>query len=130
MLWGWNFDAALLIELLPGVSTALVRCDEDQLRLNAHEFSNLSLSPKVFRLLLAFGVPCYSVSPQGARKLKEHCFPIREMSVRLPGTQWKNLHSNTIMLNIGLDVMMAHAYPQLRETPNNACVTDVMVAAA
>jgi GR25 family glycosyltransferase involved in LPS biosynthesis len=33
LLWGWNLDAELAMDLLPGVSPCFVVCDQDQMRI-------------------------------------------------------------------------------------------------
>jgi hypothetical protein len=55
----------------------------------------------------ALGLPCYSVSPKGARALRDFCLPLRPMQLRLPG-------ENRFLRNIGIDCMMAALYPDLQ----------------
>jgi glycosyl transferase, family 25 len=113
LLYGWNFDAPLVIDLLPGVSPAVVYCDEDLLRAHAAEFQQHSQPLQAIRVLQAFGTQCYSLSPKGARALKDFCVPIRPMYVALPSAS-RNLQSDRRLANHGLDVMMSAAYPQLK----------------
>ncbi|PWI54418.1 hypothetical protein B5K03_09540 [Rhizobium phaseoli] len=77
ILWGWNFDASLCFDLLPGVSSSLVRFEQDRLRENIHEFQRLSLSTSAYRLKSFFGLTCYSVSPKGGAALKAACLPLK-----------------------------------------------------
>jgi len=112
LLYGWNFDAMLLLDLLPGVSPALVLCDEDRLRAHAKEFQEHVQPSQALRVLQAFGVLAYSISPKGARTLKPFCLPIRPMTVAMPGPS-RNLRSERRLANVGVDVMMAAAYPQI-----------------
>lgn len=112
ILYGWNFDAALVIDLLPGVTPAVVYCDEDRLRAHAAAFQRHAQPLQAIRLLQAFGPMCYSVSPKGARAMRKLCLPIRPLSVELPGPS-RNLGSDRRLPNVGLDVMMAAAYPQV-----------------
>jgi GR25 family glycosyltransferase involved in LPS biosynthesis len=116
LLYGWNFDSMLLIDMLPG-SPGIVLCDEDRLREHAEEFQRHSQSPQPFRVLQHFGLLCYSLSPRGAKTLKDFCLPFRPMSIAMPGLT-RNLQSNRQLANVGLDVVMSAAYPQL-----NAFVT-------
>lgn len=106
MLWGWNFNAALDIDFLPGVSPCLVLCEEASLRAGAANFQHLPISPQPFRLRQALGLPCYSVSPKGARSLRDFCLPLRPMQLSLPG-------ENRVLRNIGIDCMMAALYPDI-----------------
>jgi GR25 family glycosyltransferase involved in LPS biosynthesis len=106
VLWGWNFDAALDIDLLPGVSPCLVLFEQPKLRAAAARFQQLPISPQLFRLRQALGLPCYSVSPKGARALREFCLPLRPMQLRLPGRDRR-------LRNVGIDCMMAGLYPEI-----------------
>jgi glycosyl transferase family 25 len=110
LLYGWNFDSMLLIDVLPGVSPCIVSCNEDRLRAHVEEFQRQSLSPQPIKVLQAFG-SCYTISPKGAQALKALCLPIRPMSIPLPGPS-RNLRSDRRIVNIGIDVMMSAAYPE------------------
>jgi GR25 family glycosyltransferase involved in LPS biosynthesis len=106
ILWGWNFDAELMFDMLPGVSAALCRFDQNRMRQEVRRFQEQAFAPKTFRLVRAFGIPCYSVSPKGARQLKDFCFPLRAMMVFFPGLnrQWPNN---------GIDIAMNDLYPRI-----------------
>ena len=106
ILWGWNFNAALDIDFLPGISPCLVLCEQASLRARAENFQNLPISPRRFRLRQALGLPCYSVSPKGARALRDFCVPLRPMQLQLPG-------NNRHLRNVGIDCMMAALYPRI-----------------
>jgi len=107
--WGWNFDAQIALDFLPGVSVCVVECDQDQMRAGVATFQQQVFSPQPIRLLRSFGAVCYSVSPKGAETLKSLCFPIRQMRVVYPGAG--GLRE---LPNLGIDVMMSNAYPQTR----------------
>jgi glycosyl transferase family 25 len=106
VLWGWNFNAILSFHLLPSVSSCVSYFDQDTMRGGTERFQSLPVSPHLFRLLRAFGIVCYSISPKGARVLRGHCLPLREMAVSFPGLQMP-------MLNNGIDIMMNEAYPAI-----------------
>ena len=112
LVYGWNFNSMLLIDVLPSVSPGIILCDEGQLRAHVDEFQRRSLSPQPIKLLHAFGTMSYSVSPKGAKALKDFTLPIRPMSIPLPG-QGPGLLSDRRLANVGLDVIMSAAYPQL-----------------
>lgn len=105
--WGWNFDAQIAMDFLPGVSICVVGCDQDQMRASVSTFQQQVISPQPIRLLRSFGAVCYSVSPRGAEALKSLCFPIREMRVVFPGPS--GLRE---LPNLGIDVMMSNTYSQ------------------
>jgi GR25 family glycosyltransferase involved in LPS biosynthesis len=114
VLWGWNFDAGMQMDLLPGVSPALVFGDEEALRANLDAFRAGPSSPQPYRLLQAFGLLCYSLSAKGARALKDFCLPIRPMGVYLPAPNRNLLDDDIFVPNAGIDVMLSALYPQIR----------------
>jgi glycosyl transferase, family 25 len=106
VVWGWNFDSYVSFDMLPGVSTCLAAFDQETMRAGTEIFQAQLPSPRLFRLLRAFGSACYSVSPKGAALLRHHCIPLREMPVYFPGL-------NRQLPNNGLDIMMNDAYPRM-----------------
>ena len=69
-------------------------------------FQSASLMPQPFRLFNAFGIVGYSVSPMGAEAMKQHCLPIRNMDVFIPGL-------GRAVPNRGLDIMLNDVYPRV-----------------
>lgn len=84
IFWGWNFDAFALFELIPGVSPFLAQFDQDRMRTGIDNFRSATISPRCFRLLAAFGIICYSISPSGARTLFQLCTPVSNRPVQVP----------------------------------------------
>jgi glycosyl transferase family 25 len=82
--WGWNFDLFMSFEMLPGVSSSLSQFEQERMRQGAEAFQAQTLAPKAFRLLWAFGTPCYSVSAKGAVVLRERLLPFRPMVIACP----------------------------------------------
>ena len=74
ILWGWNFDSVLVTSTLPGLAPMVVLSDQHQLRGALARFQSATAPPQPMRLNIAFGLPCYSISPAGARKFKAACF--------------------------------------------------------
>lgn len=107
ILWGWNFDASLLIDFIPGVAPCLCSFDHGSLVAHAHDFRNRHISAQAFPLLRSFGIPCYSISPRGAQSLTNACFPIRATQIFFPGL-------NRHIINFGIDVAMNDAYPKTK----------------
>jgi glycosyl transferase family 25 len=105
IMWGWNFDSILLMEL-PGIAQCLATFNQDELRQNARQFQQLQFVPACYRLFRAFGTVCYTVSPKGARKLRQQAVPIRPFTVPMPMI-------NPQFPNTGIDVVMNRAYPDL-----------------
>jgi tetratricopeptide (TPR) repeat protein len=84
VVWGWNFDSIFYFEMLPGIVKCQAWFDQGRMILNTTAFQHEHLSPGVFKLLWAWGTPCYTVSPKGARTLKSKLLPFRPMSTFRP----------------------------------------------
>jgi GR25 family glycosyltransferase involved in LPS biosynthesis len=85
IFWGFNFDMFLCFDMLPGVTPCCVATfDQELMRAGAAAFQKLSITPQAFKLIWAFGTCCYSISPLGARKLKEKIVPFRPQVIPLP----------------------------------------------
>jgi glycosyl transferase, family 25 len=106
ILWSWNFDSYLFFDWLPGVSPCLASFDQDKLRTGLDAFQRSDLAPKGYRLMRAFGLVCYSVTPAGARKLHQQCLPIKPMSIYFPGL-------NRTLANMQVDYMTNDLYPRI-----------------
>jgi hypothetical protein len=81
----------------------------------------------MLRLTNAFGLCCYSISPLGARKFLDHCFPLRESELFI-------CEVNLRVGNYGIDVAMNHLYcqsqsyvcfPPLAATANDHAISTV-----
>ena len=107
ILWGWNFDSYLLFELMPGVSPCLACFDEAQMCAGQRTFQGQTIVPQTFRLQRALGIPCYSISPKGARALRAACLPLAKIRVYFPGL-------DRHVPNFGIDVAMNHRFPDLK----------------
>jgi glycosyl transferase family 25 len=106
ILWGWNFDSVLLFDMLPGVSQCLGNFNQHRMRLGIDTFQAAAVAPRAFRLIRAFGLVGYTVSPLGARLMKRHCLPLRNLDVPCPGLEG-------VVPNLGIDVMLNDAYPRI-----------------
>ena len=82
--WGWNFDLFMCFEMLPGVSSSLCQFEQERLRRGAAVFQAQTVKPNAFKLLWAFGKPCYSVSPKGAAVLRDRLLPFRPATATCP----------------------------------------------
>jgi len=107
VLWGWNFDTILQVHPMPGVSPVVMIFDQEKLRGSLDAFQALQEPVRAWRMERAFGLLTYTVSPAGAKKLIERCFPQKAFSLWLPGL---NYH----MRNMGVDVSTNAAYAQLQ----------------
>lgn len=78
IVWGWNFDAPIQFQILPGVTPCRAFFDQNALRRSVSQFQILPLAPVPYRHQGSFGTVGYSVSPGGARLLIETIFPMRK----------------------------------------------------
>jgi GR25 family glycosyltransferase involved in LPS biosynthesis len=106
ILWGWNFDSVLLFDMIPGVSPCLGVFNQHRMRMGIDSYQSARLMPRPFRLVRAFGTVGYTVSPVGARAMKQHCLPLRNLEVFFPGLERE-------LPNSGLDIMLNDAYPSI-----------------
>lgn len=84
ILWGWNFDLFLAFEMLPGVSLCLAQFEQDRLRVSTDVFQKQAILAHAFKLLWAFGITCYTITPKGARTLKANCLPLETKYIHCP----------------------------------------------
>lgn len=126
ILWGWNFDSILHVHL-PGKSDSFSCFQRTLTEIQIHEFRQSSFVPTVLKLHGAFGTVGYTISPNGAKRLMQCCFPLQKESVMIPGL-------NRQMMNIGIDVAMNKWYPYLQAyaafpplvvTRNDKTISDV-----
>lgn len=122
ILWGFNFNAPMVCDLMPGIAHASVAMDQGELVTNLDRYQRLPICPGLYRLSHAFGTISYSVSPAGARRIKDLILPVRPLTVQVP------LLSQPLP-NMGVDVALNAAFrhlnayvcfPPLVVTPNHS----------
>jgi glycosyl transferase, family 25 len=101
--WGWNFNTFMQMDFLPGTTPCTLVPDQQRMRSGIVNFQQQTIEPRAFRLLQAFGTPCYTISPKGARAFLDRCWPIRKMRLVMP--------MGYFLDNVGIDVMLSAAYP-------------------
>jgi GR25 family glycosyltransferase involved in LPS biosynthesis len=107
ILWGWNYDAYLWVEIPEGVSRSRLQFNQDDLRHNVEVFRRSRHPVAPIRLRHAFGLLAYSVSPKGAGALLELCVPIKRRLIPFTGFD--------VQVEMrSVDRMMNFAYPRLR----------------
>jgi len=127
VLWGWNFDCMLHAELIERVKDCVMWFNRAPLGERLGEFRDRDYDVLLLRLIGAFGIVCYSVSPAGARHLLETCFPLKNERVRIAAFK-KSL------LSFGIDTVMNGQYramkayvsfPPLVWTENDKTISDI-----
>jgi glycosyl transferase, family 25 len=125
--WGWNFDSILWFDMIPGVSGCIGTFDQESMRKGTDTFQAAELRPRAYRLLQAFGVICYSISPIGARALRQNCLPLRNTSVYVPGLK---ANMPNVAMSAALNGVYSHmnsfvSVPPLVVTPNDHSISTV-----
>ena len=129
VLWGWNFNAMLRVAIMDDLKHGVLRFDCRRFGPRISEFQDKQYDVLPLRLTIAFGNVCYSISPKGARRMLELCFPLRKEMIAIPGMRFK-------LPNAGLDVLMNKHYgnlqsyvcfPPLVWTENERSTSDIAV---
>jgi glycosyl transferase family 25 len=118
ILWGWNFDALLEIDLIEGVTRSILRLDQDALRANIDAFQNAEIAASPFRLHHGFGLMGYSVSPSGARTMLDICVPLSEVQIEFG-------EGRPTLRNGAIDSMVNAVYPRIKAY---VCVPPLVVS--
>lgn len=127
ILWGWNFDSILHVGLFDGLKHVVMGSDGRPLGPAIAEFQKTPCNPLALRLFGAFGTVCYSITPWGARRLGQACFPLRNEPIMVPGLR-------RVLANFGIDVVMNKHYPAINAyvcfpplawTENDKTISDV-----
>ncbi len=105
--WGWNFDAYLWVDLLPGVCPAVIETFQNLLRDRVECFQSQRIPRQLFKILHLFGMVCYSVTPRGAQAMLDFCLPLRPMLVSFRDFEVR-------VENNGVDYMLNAILPDLR----------------
>ena len=79
VLWGWNFDLVLSVEVLPGVANSQILFEQMSMNLNGAAFRELSISPRAFKLLWAWGIP--NLPLRLRETVKSMLLPLRPISI-------------------------------------------------
>jgi glycosyl transferase, family 25 len=107
ILWGWNFDAFLWVEIPEGIASCKIECNQSEMRQNVSSFRSREFDHVPLRLRHSFGIMAYTVSPAGARSLMDICLPLRDTRIQFHGY-------GVVVSNETLDAMMNEAYPRLK----------------
>jgi GR25 family glycosyltransferase involved in LPS biosynthesis len=127
VMWGWNFDSILWLDLMPGISPCLATFDQDQMRKAADDYQRQNLSPFLFPLLRSYGTVCYTVSPTGAKRLLENGLPLRPFTLPFPtiNPQFPNNGIDIVMNSLYSSIHAYVSFPPLVITKNDHGVSTV-----
>ncbi len=126
VLWGWNFDSTLCVRIMGGLRQAVLSFDAGQLGSAVADFQKQDLDAQPWRLLGAFGVVCYSLSPQGAARFRRLCFPLKNELIDVPGfpRPLPPLNIDTPMNKYYRDLNAYVSFPPLVWTENERADSD------
>jgi glycosyl transferase, family 25 len=107
ILWGWNFNSVLHAGIFNAMKDVVMNFTHRPFGPRVSEWQAQDYPVQPLRLAGAFGIVCYSISPAGARRLQEMCFPLTNEPIPIPGL-------SRLLLNISLDATMNRHYHSLR----------------
>ena len=105
ILWGWNFDSILSFNVMPDISPTVMLFNQAKLRESTEQFQKVTTKSHLIALDKCGGSVAYTISPKGAEKFKNLCFPLKNFSTFFPII-------NKNIANYGIDIAMAHYYSQ------------------
>lgn len=120
ILWGWNFDAPILIRYNEFFKNTIIKWAENDFEKNSILYQKMQFEIRHERLISAFGTVAYTITPIIAKKLLNLTLPLRSRLSPIP--ELCNLQ------NTGIDISMSFDYekigakvsiPPLVVTPNN-----------
>lgn len=106
VLWGWNFDSICCFQLPNAYSLCVASFSQKTMRQSISQFKSADYQPVLFRLLRAFALVGYSVSPGRARKMIDMAIPVRPIRVYFP-------RLNRHISNSGIDISTNAIYPDI-----------------
>jgi glycosyl transferase, family 25 len=127
VLWGWNFDSLLSVFPMGDVSPVVMLFNQDSLRQNIESFRMLRNSVQPLPLDKCFGIPAYTISPAGARKFRDLCFPMIDVKVFFPflNREIGNTGVDLAMNNIYACTRSYVAFPPLVVTANDHAISTI-----
>jgi GR25 family glycosyltransferase involved in LPS biosynthesis len=114
---GYNIDSILELELAPGFKTGMVFMPKQPTDETAVAFQRSTAGVAALRLTSCFGTAGYVVSPRGAKKLLELCFPMENRFLKIPVL-------NRMVPVLGIDGMMNFIYASIEAF---ACLSPLVI---
>ena len=78
IFWGMNLDQRIVLEMCPGIATAEINFNHEQVLANIDNITRQSVIPSFFRCYWGVGLVCYSITPKTAQYLLDNIFPLRD----------------------------------------------------
>jgi len=125
--WGWNLDAPLVVSIMGNAASALLSFDQNAIVKKIDAFRISKEPATALKLSKCFGIPAYTISPQGAKKFIEQCFPIKNTYVVFPLlNKYFSMTGVDMAMNLILsDTQSYVAFPPLVVTPNDHGISTI-----
>jgi glycosyl transferase, family 25 len=104
---GYNTDSILDLELAPGMKSMMMFLPKYPDGESAAAFQRSTAQVAAMKLNNCFGTPGYVVSPEGARKLLQLCFPMDNRTYPVPAL-------NRTLAAVGVDGVMNTIYSSIQ----------------
>lgn len=108
ILWGWNLDTSLTIEIIPGLWPARLSFAHDKNSANYKTSQSSQVDPRLMPLHVAAGLLAYSLSSAGAASLLDRCLPLGNIAASAPEKGFSG------WTNTGIDVETSRHYTAMR----------------
>lgn len=125
--WTWNLDAPLAVRFMENKSPAILTFEQSSYVEHAEAFRLSSEPVTALKLDKCYGTPAYTISPRGAKKFIEQCFPIKNQNVFFP---LLNRESPMTGIDMAMNLIFPStqsyvAFPPLAITPNDHKVSTI-----
>jgi len=127
VLWGWNFNTVFLARPEPNLSHCHIIFNQSEMRANKSAYLKAEHHPTMLRLQAALGTVCYSISPRGAKRLLEYCFPLTQFALLVPEVKFNLVISalDAVMCSQYRDIRAWACFPPLAVTDNDEASSTV-----
>lgn len=78
IFWGMNLDQRIILEMSPGIATAEIKFNHEQVLANIENITKQHVIPSFYRCYWGVGLVCYSITPKTAQYLLDNIFPLRD----------------------------------------------------
>lgn len=114
ILWGFNLDSVLSLDIMPNVSPAFLKFSQSNFRKYTKTFQGDTTAVYPNKLYWSLGIPAYTISPKGAKYFLENVVPIKDFNFDMTILNIDYFDKEVFKLcseiNIGIDVSMARFY--------------------
>lgn len=137
VFWGFNFDMFSCFDMLPGVSPCVATFSQDQMRAGISAFQQQSISPQIFKVIWAFGLCCYSISPLGAKAIKSKILPLRPQVIQFPEAKgvppyrpaWRTIGLDNCLNAVHREINSFMCFPPLVVSKNEPAKSTILGSA-